>query len=95
MIARLWPRIDWARAFQAFLTMVLTILSMLVLSQSFHDAHWVRDDAPVQLGCWLGLVFGWALARTRWPDWAAAGYSLLMAVAAAAQASAVWYRCAG
>lgn len=86
MIARLLTRIDWAKSFQVFLTLTLSVLSMLALAQSFHAARWVRDDSAIQLGCWLGLIFGWALAHTRWPGWAVGIYSLLTAVAAAAQA---------
>lgn len=85
MIARLARTIHWSGTVQWFLTLTLAFFSVLALSQSFHAARWVRDDSPVQSGFWLGLIFGWALARTRWRGWKVAVYTLAVSTAAAGQ----------
>lgn len=85
MIARLARTINWSGTVQGFLTLTPAFIGVLALSQSFHAARWVRDDSPVQAGFWLGLIFGWALARTRWRGWKAAVYTLAVSTAAAGQ----------
>jgi len=84
MIER-WLRHNWSRFSQALLTLILAALSILALAQSFHSAHWVRNDAPVVTGFGLGLLFGWGLAVTRWRGWVAILYSMLLAFVTACQ----------
>jgi len=84
MIER-WLRHNWSRFSQGLLTLLLAGVSIFALAQSFHSAHWVRDDAPVVTGFGLGLLIGWGLAVTRWRGWFAAVYSLLLAFVTACQ----------
>jgi len=78
-------RIRWQSVYQTTLTLALTVAAILTLSASFHTANWVRDDQPVGSALFWGMLFGWALSRTRWSGWATAAYSFLLSLAAAWQ----------
>jgi len=79
-------RIHWQPTLQAGLTLLLCGTVIVALAQSFHAARWIRADAPVMTGFTLGLLCGWALARTRWSGWIAGGYSVIVSLVTASQA---------
>jgi transglutaminase-like putative cysteine protease len=58
---------------------------VLLLAFSLDNAHWVPDDGPILICIYLGAVCGLLLAASRFPGGFAAGYSVLMALAALAQ----------
>ena len=81
----LTARIRWQPTMQAGLTLLLCAAVVVALAQSFHGAHWIRADAPVMTGFTFGLLCGWLLARSRWKGWIAAGYSVIVSLAAVSQ----------
>lgn len=69
------------------LALIITVIA--AFSNSVGDAHWVPDSTPFSLCVWLGTGFGAMLASSRFRGRWVAMYSLVLSLAASAQAVGV------